>query len=120
MNMNEHTLVRSTLKTKLHEIIFEADTPASKAFDIGLMCTIVLSVLVVMLESVTGIRQHYGPALWTLEWGFTIAFTLEYRLRLSCVGQPLRYAHSFTAWSMCWRFCSPMSASCSQAPTLCW
>jgi voltage-gated potassium channel len=87
--------VRSTLKTKLHEIIFEADTPAGKAFDIGLMCTIVLSVLVVMLESVAGIRQHYGPALWTLEWGFTIVFTLEYLLRLSCVGQPLRYASSF-------------------------
>src|SRR5688572_28823410 len=87
-----HALVRSTLKTKLHEIIFEADTPAGKAFDIGLMCTILLSVLVVMLESVARIRQHYGPVLWTLEWAFTIAFTLEYLLRLSCVGQPLRYA----------------------------
>jgi voltage-gated potassium channel len=95
--MNEHqdTPVRNTLKIKLHEIIFEADTPAGKAFDIGLMGTIILSVLVVMLESVASIRQHYGPALWTLEWSFTIAFTLEYLLRLSCVGQPLRYARSF-------------------------
>jgi voltage-gated potassium channel len=95
--MNEHhnRPARRTIRTTLHEIIFEADTPAGKAFDLGLMGTIVLSVLVVMLESVASIRQHYGPALWTLEWGFTIAFTLEYLLRLSCVGQPLRYARSF-------------------------
>jgi voltage-gated potassium channel len=95
--MNEHHNhpERRPIKTTLHEIIFEADTPAGKAFDIGLMCTIVLSVLVVMLESVARIRQLYGPALWTLEWGFTIAFTLEYLLRLACVGQPLRYASSF-------------------------
>ena len=95
--MNEHHNypARRTIKTTLHEIIFEADTPAGKAFDIGLMCIILLSVLVVMLESVASIRQHYGPALWTLEWSFTIVFTLEYLLRLSCVGQPLRYAGSF-------------------------
>jgi voltage-gated potassium channel len=95
MHEYHDTSVRSTIKATLHAIIFEADTPAGKAFDIGLMCTILLSVLVVMLESVASIRQHYGPALWTLEWSVTMAFTLEYLLRLSCVGQPLRYAGSF-------------------------
>src|SRR5262249_52147729 len=82
-------------KTRLHEIIFEAETPAGKAFDIGLILTILLSVLVVMLESIAGIRQQYGPVLAALEWGFTIAFTIEYLLRLYCVGKPLRYASSF-------------------------
>jgi voltage-gated potassium channel len=49
------------MKTRLHEMIFEAGTPAGKAFDIGLIVTILRSVLVVMLESVAGIRQRYGP-----------------------------------------------------------
>jgi voltage-gated potassium channel len=83
------------MKTKLHEIIFEAETPAGKAFDIGLICTILLSVLVVMLESVAGIRQQNGQVLHATEWVFTMAFTIEYLLRLYCVGKPLRYAGSF-------------------------
>jgi voltage-gated potassium channel len=95
--MNEHQgkPVRGLMKTRHHEIIFEADTPAGKAFDVGLIVTILLSVLVVMLESVAGIRRHYDPVLQVMEWGFTIAFTLEYFLRLACVGKPLRYAGSF-------------------------
>ena len=95
MNNHQDKPVRSTMKTRLHEIIFEAETPAGKAFDIGLIFTILLSVLVVMLESVASIRQQYGPVLVAMEWGFTIAFTIEYLLRLCCVGQPLRYAGSF-------------------------
>jgi voltage-gated potassium channel len=95
MNNPQDKPVRSTMKTRLHEIIFEAETPAGKAFDIGLIFTILLSVLVVMLESVAGIRQEYGPVLVAMEWSFTIAFTMEYLLRLYCVGQPLRYAGSF-------------------------
>jgi voltage-gated potassium channel len=83
------------MKTKLHAIIFEAETPAGKAFDIGLIVTILLSVLVVMLESVAAIRWRYGPVLRTVEWGFTMVFTIEYLLRLYCVGKPLRYARSF-------------------------
>jgi len=95
MNHPQDKPVRSTMKTRLHEIIFEAETPAGKAFDIGLIFTILLSVLVVMLESVAGIRQQYGTVLVAMEWSFTIAFTMEYLLRLYCVGQPLRYAGSF-------------------------
>ena len=95
--MSDHTNKpgKSALKKKLHEIIFEADTPPGKAFDVGLILTILLSVLVVMLESIAGIRQEYGPVLRTMEWGFTIAFTIEYLLRLYCVGRPLQYAGSF-------------------------
>jgi len=80
---------------KLHEIIFEADTIGGKAFDIALLVAIVCAALLVMLESVTSIRMHYGNILRTAEWGLTILFTIEYLLRLYCVRQTLRYARSF-------------------------
>lgn len=79
----------------MHEIIFEADTPAGKAFDFGVLCCIILSVLAVMLESVTSLRVRYGATLIFIEWAFTILFTLEYVLRLVSVQRPLRYALSF-------------------------
>lgn len=80
---------------KLHEVIFEADTPAGKAFDVALIITILVSVFVVMLDSVESIRLRHGETLYYLEWFFTILFTIEYVLRLSCVGRPSLYARSF-------------------------
>lgn len=80
---------------RMHEVIFEADTPSGRAFDIALLLAIVLSVVAVLLESVASIRAQYGPLLRTIEWGFTILFTIEYILRLCSVGKPLRYAVSF-------------------------
>ena len=82
-------------RAKIHEIIFGADTPAGKAFDIVLMVLIVLSVVAVMLESVDSISARYGPWLRTFEWVVTIGFTIEYLLRLYCVGKPAQYARSF-------------------------
>ena len=79
----------------LHEIIFGADTPASKRFDIALIVSILLSVIVVMLDSVRAIREAHGGLLYLAEWFFTILFTAEYLLRLVCVGRPLLYAVSF-------------------------
>ena len=76
---------RQGLRAHIHEVIFEADTPAGKIFDVLLMVCILLSVTAVILESVTGIRSEYGSLLLTVEWVFTILFTLEYALRLSCV-----------------------------------
>jgi len=80
---------------RLHEIVFEADTPAGKAFDIALLAAIVLSVVIVMLESVAGIQARYGAQLVALEWFFTVLFTLEYIVRLLSVGRPSHYAVSF-------------------------
>jgi voltage-gated potassium channel len=80
---------------RLHEVIFEADTTAGKVFDVALLATIVLSVLVVMLDSVEGIRKVWGGWFLAAEWLFTILFTIEYVLRLVCVGRPWRYALSF-------------------------
>ena len=82
-------------RAKVHEIIFEADTPAGKAFDIALIVMILLSVVAVMLESVAPVRARYGPELRATEWVITVVFTIEYILRLLCVGQPARYARSF-------------------------
>jgi len=82
-------------RDRLHEIIFEADTPAGKAFDIGLLAAILLSVLAVMLDSIESVNAVWGAALYKVEWGFTIIFTVEYFLRLICVGRPSRYAMSF-------------------------
>jgi voltage-gated potassium channel len=85
----------STWRSRTHEIIFEADTPAGKAFDIALILSIVASVVAVMLDSVRVIHDAYGGFLYAVEWFFTILFTIEYILRLVCVGRPVRYATSF-------------------------
>jgi voltage-gated potassium channel len=82
-------------REKLRVIIFEADTPAGKAFDVGLLMAIILSVLAVMLDSVTTFRGQYGLSLDIAEWIFTLLFTAEYALRLICSPRPLHYARSF-------------------------
>lgn len=82
-------------RQRLHEVIFEADTPAGKLFDVLLIVSIVISVVLVMLDSVSGIRAQYGRALYFGEWFFTILFTVEYVLRLMSVGRPMAYAKSF-------------------------
>ena len=82
-------------RAKVHEVIFETDTPAGKLFDVALIITILISVVVVSLESVPEIRLRYGAELRAAEWVITILFTIEYILRLLCVERPLSYATSF-------------------------
>jgi voltage-gated potassium channel len=82
-------------REKLRIIIFEADTPAGKIFDVSLLIAIGLSVAAVMLESVVAIQAAYGPELRAIEWLFTAIFTVEYVLRLISVPLPVRYARSF-------------------------
>jgi voltage-gated potassium channel len=84
-----------SFKQKLYEIIFEADTPAGKLFDVLLLFVIVLSVILVLLESVSSIRSEYKNILVTLEWIITAIFTIEYILRLLVVKKPFRYIFSF-------------------------
>ncbi len=79
----------------LHEVIFEAETPMGKAFDVALIWAIVFSVIAVLLESVATIRQNHGSILYICEWVFTLLFTLEYVLRLVSVQRPWRYVISF-------------------------
>ena len=82
-------------KKQVHRVIFGVDTPAGKLFDVILIWAIILSIIVVMLDSVKSIHYEYGPLLLLLEWVFTIVFTIEYILRLICVPRPSRYAKSF-------------------------
>ena len=91
----KHEPSLSPWRKRMHEVIFEADTPSGKAFDVLLLAAILLSVLVVMLESVVGIRRDHGGLLQSAEWLFTGLFTVEYGLRLLCVRSPWRYARSF-------------------------
>jgi voltage-gated potassium channel len=82
-------------KTKLHEIIYEADTPAGKWFDIILLLLILASIIVVMLESVGYIGSVYQVELNIAEWVITILFTLEYIARIAVIRKPSEYIFSF-------------------------
>lgn len=82
-------------RNRIYEIIFEADTKMGKLFDVVLLLAIILSVLVVMLESVPELSVKYGLYLQSAEWILTILFTIEYLLRLYVVERPAKYATSF-------------------------
>ncbi|MDD3003973.1 ion transporter [Flavobacterium sp.] len=83
-----------SLQKKLHEIIYEADTPLGKLFDLILLLVIVISIAVVMLESIAGIKLKYGNILLIIEWIITVVFTLEYIARIIALKKPLKYVFS--------------------------
>lgn len=95
MNMPDDHTKWTRRRSRLHEIIFEADTPAGKLYDVSLIAAIAVSVSVVMLDSVSSIRAAHGRTLYSIEWFFTILFSVEYIVRLLCVKRPTRYAFSF-------------------------
>ena len=82
-------------RLRLYTMIFESDTRAGRWFDQGLIVAILLSVAVVMADSVPTLHQHWSGLFTSAEWVFTLLFTLEYLLRLACVPHPWRYATSF-------------------------
>ena len=82
-------------RRRVHDIIFEADTFGGRLFDIILLISIGLSVVVVMLETVVSFNANHGKWLIGAEWVFTILFTIEYVLRLISVKRPLKYVFSF-------------------------
>ena len=82
-------------RNKLQEIIYEADTPLGKWFDILLFILIIISVLLVMLESVKWIDATYHQTLFVLEWIITIFFTIEFIARIVTIKKPLSYVFSF-------------------------
>jgi voltage-gated potassium channel len=85
----------SPLQRRLFNIIFKADTPAGKLFDVLLILAILFSVGAVMLGSVVPIRLRWGPWFLYGEWVFTLLFTAEYLVRLYCVSNRWTYARSF-------------------------
>ncbi len=85
-------------QAQLHEIIYESDTRTGKIFNLVLVLSILLSAAVVMLDSVKSIREAYGVSLNFADWLFTILFTVEYLLRIYCIGRPTKYI--FSAYGM--------------------
>ena len=85
----------SSWRNQLHEIIYEADTPAGKFFDLSLLVVILLSIVLVMLESIEPIGTKYALIFNILEWIITVLFSLEYIARIVCVKKPRAYIFSF-------------------------
>lgn len=90
----EKATARRDWRDKIHEIIYESEKPEGKAFDIVLLFCILASIMVVTLDSVDRLHQRYGSLFQTLEWTFTIIFTIEYALRLISIRKPFRYVFS--------------------------
>lgn len=84
----------SKWQLKLQEVIYESETPAGKAFDVALLAFIMISIIIVMLDSVKSLHDEYGGIFYIIEWFFTGIFTLEYILRLICIRRPLKYVFS--------------------------
>tara|TARA_B100000809_G_scaffold264657_1_gene321090 strand:+ start:17043 stop:17861 length:819 start_codon:yes stop_codon:yes gene_type:complete len=82
-------------KSKLHEVIYEADTRAGKLFDVLLLITILASILLVMLESVPSIDAKHHQFFDVSEWVITILFTVEYILRIISIKKPKHYIFSY-------------------------
>ncbi|TDB61875.1 ion transporter [Arundinibacter roseus] len=93
--MNTSTTPKNDWRSRLHEIIYEASTPAGKFFDVVLLWVILCSVILVMLESVVEINQEYKEIFNIAEWVITILFSIEYIARIVSVRQPWRYIFSF-------------------------
>jgi voltage-gated potassium channel len=83
------------MKKKLHDIIFNSDTPSGKIFDIVLMVVIILSIIVVMLDSMADVHEDFGRVLYIAEWIFTVLFTIEYIMRIYTSTRKWNYIFSF-------------------------
>jgi len=86
---------KKSWRQKLYEIIYEADTPAGKWFDIILLLIILFSIVVIMLETVTSYQEKYGDFFNIAEWTVTIIFSIEYILRIYTIKKPSAYIFSF-------------------------
>lgn len=94
-NKSKDTRLDASLRKRLYTVIFESDTRAGKLFDVALMVFILLSILLVVVESLEAVAERYRTLFWVLEYVFTIVFTLEYVVRIYCSPHPKRYIFSF-------------------------
>lgn len=93
--MTERINSKHDWKDKLYIIIFRSLTPKGRIFDICLLIAIVLSILVVLIDSVPKYHAKYGILFRVLEWTFTILFTIEYVLRIWVLERKWKYILSF-------------------------
>ncbi|MFT3903148.1 MAG: ion transporter [Niabella sp.] len=84
-----------SLRQRLYVIIFQANTPAGKLFDIGLFIAVTMNIFILMLESVPSVSHRYGNLFRMMDYFFLVVFSIEYILRLYCVKKAVRYARSF-------------------------
>ncbi|WP_417617749.1 ion transporter [Oceanisphaera sp.] len=82
-------------KDVLYTVIFGTETPAGRRFDLALIVVILLSIVVLLLDSMSSVRTHIGGTLYILEWTFTLLFTVEYGVRVYCAHNRLAYMRSF-------------------------
>jgi voltage-gated potassium channel len=87
--------ISSKWRRKVHEVIYEADTPAGKLFDVSLLLVILISLILVMVESVPNLGQKYADEFIIAEWVITVFFTIEYLLRIISINKPAKYIFSF-------------------------
>lgn len=83
------------LKQKIYMIVYDTDTPLGRLFDVVLICFILVSVAVVILESIDIFPPAFKLFLVILEWIFTVFFTIEYILRIYCAPKLHTYVFSF-------------------------
>lgn len=84
-----------TIRERLYKVVFETDTKAGRQFDVVLLWTILLSIIVVMLESIPDVSKAYQESFTIIEWALTILFSVEYVLRIWISRKPVRYLLSF-------------------------
>ena len=82
-------------RRRMHEVIFESETPEGRLFDKVIIVAILVSVAVVILDSVPALHRRHRATFDVAEWFFTILFTVEYLARLASVQRQLKYATSF-------------------------
>ncbi|MCF4100944.1 ion transporter [Gillisia sp. M10.2A] len=95
MNKPDKTYSKAPWRAKLYEVIYEADTPMGKLFDIVLLIVIVFSIILVMLESIAHLNAKYYEEFYIAEWAITIFFSVEYILRIITIHKPKKYIFSF-------------------------
>ena len=93
--MNSDDTNNGRLKARIYDVIFGYESQAGKLFDLVLIFMILASVTAVMVDSVAPYHDQYGAILFRLEWFFTIAFTIEYALRIYSSPHPRGYIFSF-------------------------
>lgn len=95
MAQENKTKIKRSWRDALYEVVFESDTTPGRIFDLTLLWSILISVSVVLLDSIESVRIRHGNLFYSIEWFFTIIFSIEYTLRLISVKRPLKYALSF-------------------------
>ncbi len=79
---------------KIYRVIYLSDTRAGKFFDIGLLILILISTLLIMLETIPAIDTKYHTLFYSIEFFISIIFTVEYIFRIITVKDREEYIFS--------------------------